>query len=508
MPATDTPPSAFTPTQDVSLPFAGNGMPPGGVALLDPPGASQMNPSAGEPSLPPPAPFTPEVTPAQARKVRVGMVLDAPFPPDARVEREAVALVEAGYEVHLLCTRTASHPERETYYRGMYIHRVAPGDVTWTLPGTQMKTRLPFTGLLKTLARNVWHVEPSWQALIERFIHYYGIDILHVHDLPLVKTGLAVCKPRQIPLVADMHENYPALMAMLKGKSRDGSFDTTRAEHYKRKWDAIESQSLMDADRVITVIDEARERLVHKGIPADKITVLPNTVDVEKFLQAPVDHSIVSRYKSQFVMTYVGFINGEHRGIHTVLEAMALLRHDIPDLFFIAAGGVRDAYMKQLNALIRQHGLEDRVLFTGWMDEADFVSYIEASDICLCPHLVNDHTNATFPNKVYLYNLFKKPVITGSCVPLRRYIELNKCGTWFDSGSAESLAHRIRVLYEDAELRRDLGEQGRRMVLEKYNWHVTIPRLLSVYDSLVDELYPDPLSALYKNKQAALGSPL
>ncbi len=416
-------------------------------------------------------------------KIRVGMVLDQPFPPDARVEREAVALTEAGYEVHLLCMARPEDTQREEFYRGFYLHRVDPAAVTATLPLFNIQTRLPYKGLIKSAYRAFRHIDLAWRTLIDRFVKSYGIQVLHVHDLRLCPSGLDVAKKYRIPMVADLHENYPALMQMLKGKH-----NPRRGEQQRRKWEEIEYDCIHAAARVVTVADEARERLLAKGVPPEKVLVLPNTVDVEKFLNAPVDSEINRRFKSHFLLCYVGHINDRHRGIHTVLQAMAMLRDELPELAFVGAGAVRDAYMAELAPLIESAGLEDRVFFTGWLDETEFVSYIEASDVCLCPHVATDHTNATFPNKVYLYHLFKKPIITSNAVPLQRYVEQTRGGLAFESGDAISLANAIRRLAADPSLRKELGHNGYQAVIERNNWRETSRRLVGMYASLAGGL--------------------
>ncbi len=429
-------------------------------------------------------------------KIRVGMVLDQPFPPDARVEREAVALVSAGYEVHLLCAvkETAEGEEspepREEFYRGIYIHRVDPRDVQDPLPGLPFTTRLRYRGWIRNLYRHLWNVDTQWQTLTERFIRGFGIQVLHIHDLRLVSSGLSAAKKWNIPLVADLHENYPALMEMLKGKA-----DPVYGIQQRKKWEAIENRCVQQADRVLTVVEEAKERLVNKGVPAEKITVIPNTVDMEKFEAVEPNPELLRRYKPQFLLTYVGHINSNHRGIHTLLEAIALLKDEIPELYFVGAGAFRESYMNQLQAIIQRHQLEDRVEFTGWLDETEFVPYIAASDICICPHMKTDHTDTTFPNKLFLYHLYRKPVIVSSCKPLKRYIEETEGGVWFESGDAYELANQIRSLYQDAQTRKTMGEKGQQVVRSMYNWQAQSRHLIAMYNQLTGRAsqQPEPL---------------
>lgn len=417
------------------------------------------------------------------RKIRVGMVLDQPFPPDARVEREAVALTEAGFEVHLLCAARPEDTMMDEAYRGFYVHRVNPDEVSIEIPLLQKQSRFLYKGALKNFFHHFKNIDTAWHTLIHRFTKNYDIQILHIHDLRLVDTGLNIAFRYGIPLVADLHENYPALMQMMKGRN-----NPQRGIQQRERWEKIELEAIHRASRVITVAQEAKERLLEKGLPEDKVLVLENTVDMEKFLSAPVDQEVVRAFRPLFVLSYVGHLNDTHRGIQTVIEAMAILKDEIPELHFIGAGSLREPYHDLLNGMIEAAGLQERVHFTGWLDETQFVTYIEASDICLCPHIANDHTNATFPNKVYLYHLFKKPVVTSNAIPLQRYIENTAGGLAFQSGDAKMLAELIRLLYNRPDVRKEMATRGHQAVLDRYNWQKTSQSLVEMYQQLTAQL--------------------
>jgi glycosyltransferase involved in cell wall biosynthesis len=416
------------------------------------------------------------------------MILDQPFPPDARVEREAVALVQAGYEVHILCPLTPQHPEPEAYYRGIYVHRVNPDEVT-----TGGFFNLRYQGWFRNLVQRVFAIDPRWMTLIQRFIQQYQPHGLHAHDLKVLPATLHAARRCRIPVIADLHENYPALMALLKGKYDDGSPNPARAQQQHRLWDAIESRALEQCTEIITVIEAARQRLIEKGVDPQRITVVPNTVDDEKFLAVSPDPGRLRALRPYFVLTYVGHVNGPHRGLQTVLHAMARLTDVMPDLRFVAAGESRDAYLNDLQSEAEALRLTDRILWTGQLDETEFVDYITASDICICPHLANDHTNATFPNKLYLYHLFGKPVIASDCKPIQAYIAETEGGVVFSSGDADALAQQILTLYQNAPMRKQLGEAGREAVLERYRWAHCRATLLGVYERIVGlPVFPSP----------------
>lgn len=422
---------------------------------------------------------------------RIGMILETGFPPDARVEREALALSEAGYDVYLLCRKTsASLPDEETY-RGIRIIRVDPETVQsqWRIPGTPwtIKTRILYRGLFRSLLKRLTATEIDWKPLIRRFIEQFGIEMLHVHDLKLLNTALSVRTNghSNIKVIADLHENYPALVGRVTGL-RKGKF---RGLAKQRWWEKIERISLPKANGVIVVVEEARDRILrYPNIPVEKVAIVRNVVDSEKFLTSDIARlpsEEEQRFEGRFVLCYVGFINSMHRGIHTVLEALPIIIERIPNLLFVGAGSVRNDYLNNtLVPILEKHHLHPYVHLTGFLDETQFVPYIQQSTICICPHLQTPLTDTTFPNKVFLYSLFKKPMVVSSCLPLARYVNDTQSGVIFTSDDPQDLAKRVLQLYDDPALRERLGENGYASVISRYCWEKEKQHLLDAYQRL------------------------
>lgn len=414
-----------------------------------------------------------------AKKIRVGMVLDQPFPSNERVEREAIALTEAGFEVHLLC---ADHPAnqrvlKDEAWRGFYIHRVNPAEVSIEIPFWRKQSRFLYEGAVKNYFNHFKNIDTAWHTLIHRFTKNYGIQILHIHHLRLVDTGLNIAFRYGLPLIADLHENYPALMQAQAGPQE--------ALRERERWEKIETEAVQRASRVITASREVQERLLHKGLVEEKTLVLENTVSLEKFASATVDQELVRHFRPSFVLTYVGPLNDSRQGIQTVIEAMALLKEEIPELQLLAVGEIRESYYQQLTSLIEQVGLQQQVHFTGGIDDiTGLATFIEASDVCLCPHLVDELANTSFHEPVYWYHLLKRPILASNAVPLRRYLESTGGGLVFEPGNAGMLVDLIRMLYRQPELRREMTFRGYQAIRERYNWERTARNLVGMYRQL------------------------
>jgi len=127
--------------------------------------------------------------------MKVCMVLDGYFPPDIRVEKEARALIRAGHKIFLLSLGKEGMPSAEDV-NGINVIRIFPSE--------------SFLGrLLNFVFFSTFFDSSIWREALVNIIKQYEIDVIHVHDLPMVKIATTVAKEFNIPIIADLHENYP-----------------------------------------------------------------------------------------------------------------------------------------------------------------------------------------------------------------------------------------------------------------------------------------------------------
>lgn len=253
------------------------------------------------------------------------------------------------------------------------------------------------------------------------------------------------------------------------------------------RWKRIERSILHHVDKIIVVVDEAKEHYINDcGISPQKITVVMNTVELKKFDKVHVEESLIKKYKNNFVISYVGGF-GSHRGIDTAIRAMPKILREIPHAKLLLIGG-RDTEDKMyLKNLCKKLKVENNVEFTGWVDFSLVPSYIALSDVCLVPHRTSGHTNTTIPHKLFQYMAMKKPVVVTNCKPLKRIVEECECGIAVPSGDYEKMADAIIKLYKNVDYAKKLGKNGRKAVEEKYNWENEAKKLCKLYEKLENE---------------------
>ena len=125
------------------------------------------------------------------------MILDDVFPPDPRVENEAITLINGGYEVFLFCLNNGSQKTNELI-NGIKIRRYKFSKLTYKL--SALSYDLPFYKMI---------MRPK----INHFIKKNNIDFLHIHDIRIAETVFKVNKKYKLKVVLDLHDNIPENMS-------------------------------------------------------------------------------------------------------------------------------------------------------------------------------------------------------------------------------------------------------------------------------------------------------
>jgi len=395
--------------------------------------------------------------------VNVGMVLEGTYPPDVRVRKEARALADE-HDLSLLCLRDGD-PERETV-EALDVHRFE-----WNARSLPARAVNRAFYLFRSFA-------PIWYRRIDRFAAERDLDALHVHDLPLVGTAMRVARERDLRLVADLHENYPA--AVRQYRAEKSRLDRLRARLLRPigRVEAAE-RAAMDADAVLTPVEEGRDHYTEDcGADPDRVHVVGNTVDLSAFDLDPEPADV-----DGFVVSYVGSF-GPHRGLETLVDAMPALARAVPDARLLLVGSGSDRYERGLRERVAERGVADRVTFTGWVEFEAVPGYVAASDVCAVPHRRTEHTETTVPHKLFQYMALARPVLVTDVGPLGRIVREADCGVVVADGDGEGAAEALAGLAGDPERARRLGENGQRAVDARFNWARDAERLRAAYRSL------------------------
>ena len=389
---------------------------------------------------------------------RILMILDQPFPPDIRVENEASALAEAGFEIILLILAPDTRESIEKYQGFTIVRRHVP-----------QKFRNWMRGLAGTVPILSWYIARQVRRLQKQF----SFDVIHAHDLYMCGGALKAGRRTGVPVVADLHEVWVSVLGQYAWSTRfPGKLFISI-----RRWKVLEKKWASRAEKVIVITEEMRDRYISLGCSDSKVVALPNTINTEAFDNYPVDDGIINAQASELTLVYTGGIN-PYRGLSFLLGAMpTVLRHRNSRLVIVGDGRIRP----ELEAQVESLGITDHVFFEGWRPQAEIKSYILASDICFIPWLKCEQTDKTAAHKLFHYMYLKRPVIVTNCTYMQRVVEETDCGIVVPYGNNEALASSIIELHRNPSRRKEMGINGHRAVKERYNWERSVQSLIEMY---------------------------
>jgi glycosyltransferase involved in cell wall biosynthesis len=392
--------------------------------------------------------------------MKILMVLESEFPPDVRVENEMLALTGAGHEVHLACSTRKNRPEKESFGRAV-IHR--KNISTFIYKSSVGCLKFPFYF-------NFWRKFITGLCAKEKF------DVIHIHDLPLSIIGVEIKNRFNTKLVIDLHENWPAL---IKTAAHTQTF-AGRLLSSNNQWIEYERKMIPEADKVITIIEEARERVIGIGIDPDKIGIVSNTINFEN-----LSINNIKKESGSLILFYGGAIN-IHRGLQTVLKAIKINSDKNIDLNLWIVG--EGSYRKSLEELASNLKIESHVRFFGHRPFSEMLEIMAESHVAIIPHIRTDNNDASSPNKLYQYMYLDKPIISSDCTSLKRIINETKTGFIYRNDSPGDLALLTEKLHKNRYLLNEIEGNGRKAVTEKYNWNIDKQRLINLYNQLSEKV--------------------
>lgn len=390
--------------------------------------------------------------------MKILMLLDHPFPPDTRVENEMKTLTEAGHEVHIACFQKGDKPLLEESVYGV-IHRKPVSKFIFKASVGALKFPFYFN---------------YWRAYVKELFSKYQFDVIHVHDLPLAKVGYeAKCK-FGVQFVLDLHENWPVLLQL---SAHTNTF-LGKLLSSNQQWVKYEKEMCGLADRIIVVVDEAKTRICALDVAPEKVTVVSNTLNIDQF--DPIERKEFKTDK--FRMLYVGGIN-YHRGIQYVIQAISLLKKKGIEVQFDLVGDGR--HLDVIKRMIEELQVKDNVVVHGYKHYTQICDLYESANVALIPHVKSGHTDNTIPHKIFQYLYAGIPMVVSNCDPLVRIVNETHSGVCYRYDCPEELADIIAEFYEHPDKLKDYICEGRKAVVEKYNWKVDGTRLVNLYQQLL-----------------------
>ncbi|MES2900222.1 MAG: TIGR04063 family PEP-CTERM/XrtA system glycosyltransferase [Pseudomonadota bacterium] len=302
-------------------------------------------------------------------------------------------------------------------------------------------------------------------------------DVLHAHSPSLnAIAALRAGKQFGIPVVYEVR-------AFWEDAAVDHGTSSENGLRYKLTR-ALETYALKRASAVTTICEGLRRDIVARGISADKVTVIPNAVDIDKFAVGGVADQDLKRKLGLQDMRLIGFIGSfyAYEGLDVLLRAVPAMVAAQPDLrVLLVGGGPQDAQLKQL---AKDLHIEDKVVFTGRVPHEQVALYYDLLDVLVYPRLSMRLTDLVTPLKP-LEAMAQGRVLAASDVGGHlELIEHGKTGVLFKADDPASLAKNVGELLAGQQLWPALRAAGRHYVETERNWPISVARYKKIYGGL------------------------
>lgn len=255
-----------------------------------------------------------------------------------------------------------------------------------------------------------------------------------------------------------------------------------KAFGYFLNW--IEGKAYRHSQHVVAVTPRIKEALVAAlGIKPEKIAVIPNGANTDLF--KPMDTNQARRQLNlsgaDYFVTFVGSL-AAWQGVEHLTRSAPYILKECPESKFLIVG---DGTMKQgLIELAQRIGVSDRMIFTGRVPYDKVPLYINAGDVCVVPK--KPMASGYSPLKLYEYMACEKPVVATRTSGFE-ILKANNAGLLVNPENLQELAKAIIKLLQDPELRKQMGKNGRKYVVENHSWESVAKRVAEVCEQTFQE---------------------
>ncbi|AUX25978.1 glycosyltransferase [Sorangium cellulosum] len=228
----------------------------------------------------------------------------------------------------------------------------------------------------------------------------------------------------------------------------------------------VEEHLYRAADEIVVVTRRFRERLIERGVPADKIEIIRNGVDLGRFTPAPRDTPLRARlgFGDRVVVAYVG-THGMAHGLSAVLDvANGLRARDDLRFLFVGEGAERAS----LEARARELGLSN-VTFLGALPRDAIPEVYATADICLVPLRRAELFQTVIPSKIFEILAMERPIVISVDGEARAIVEEARAGVFAPPEDVPAMTQAIVDLAADPARRGRMGEAGRDHVIRSFD---------------------------------------
>lgn len=261
---------------------------------------------------------------------------------------------------------------------------------------------------------------------------------------------------------------------------------------------ALEALAANMADHVFTLTTPMKEELVARGVPAEKITLAPNSVDPGQFEPRPRDQALAAQLGIPDQTPVIGYIGSfvQYEGLEHLAQACARLAQRGLDFRLLlvgnenVSGSDRGPITAEIERVAREEGLADRLIMPGRIPHEQVAAHYSLIDIAPFPRKPQPVTEMVSPMKPLEAFAMEKAVVVSSVRALGEMVRDGETGLVFAKGDVAALAEVLEKLLTQDGLRQDLSRAGRAWVESHRTWRrlaADVKEMISGYCGPTDQ---------------------
>lgn len=399
--------------------------------------------------------------------MRVVHILDHSIPTQSGYTFRTLAILKEqralGWETfHLTGPKQGPAAAAEEQVNGWHFYRTPPLD--GILKGI---VGLAEIRLMGDIARRV-----------EQVARHVRPEILHAHS-PVLNAIPALWVGRRlgIPVVYELRALWEDA-AVNHGTAREGGLRYRLSR-------GLETWALRRADAITTICEGLRDDICARGVPAEKVTVVPNAVDIEEFsVGGTPDLGLKQRLglDGGWVLGFIGSFYA-YEGLALLLRALkTLLARGERVRVLLVGGGRQEAELKQLASEL---GVAGNVVFAGRVPHGEVQQYYNLVDVLVYPRLSMRLTELVTPLKPLEAMAQGRLLVASDVGGHHELIRHGETGTLFKAGNVDALAAAVTDLLRQPERWPALKAAARRYVETERTWKMSVARYEGVYARLM-----------------------
>lgn len=396
---------------------------------------------------------------ASVQKRILIVVENLPVPFDSRVWKEARALRDSGYEVAVLSPRGKGYSRNHEVLDGVHIYRhpmPKEGDT-------------PLGYLWEYGWALFWEFLYAWWIFLTR-----GFDVIQGCNPP--DNIFLVALPFKlfgVKYIFDHHDANPELY-LSKYARKDLFYEV-------QVW--LERMTYRVSDVVMATNESYKSLAISRGgLDRKDVFVVRNGPDLEQFKWVPARPEL--KYGKPYLVGYVGTMSIQE-GLDILLDvAVEIKKRGRKDIHFTCVGG--GPGLAGLRMMVKEKNIEDLVNFTGRVPDKDLLEILSTSDVCVNPDRPCAMNDISTMIKIMEYMALGKPIVQFDLKEGR--FSAGESSLYSDNMDlVADFADKILWLLEDPEVRRKMGEFGRKRVEEELAWEYSVGNLLAAYQRAFDK---------------------